>query len=32
MASQAAAIPSYRTEYGIWRVISASAVGTMIEW
>jgi MFS family permease len=32
MASQAAAIPSYRSEYGIWRVISASAVGTMIEW
>ena len=32
MASQAATIPSYRTEYGIWRVISASAVGTMIEW
>src|SRR6516164_3781660 len=32
MASQAAAIPSYGTEYGIWRVISASAVGTMIEW
>ena len=32
MASQAAAIPSYRTEYSIWRVISASAVGTMIEW
>ena len=32
MASQAAAIPSYRAEYGIWRVIFASAVGTMIEW
>ena len=32
MASQAAAIPSYRAEYGIWRVISTSAVGTMIEW
>src|SRR5262252_7311632 len=32
MASQAAAIPSYRTEYGIWRVILASSVGTIIEW
>ena len=32
MASQAAAIPSYSAEYGIWRVIAASAVGTMIEW
>ena len=32
MASQAAAIPGYSAEYGIWRVISASAVGTMIEW
>ena len=33
MASQANAIPMGGTaEYGIWRVILASAVGTMIEW
>ncbi len=33
MASRADAIPMGGTaEYGIWRVILASAVGTMIEW
>ena len=32
MASQAATFPSYSAEYGIWRVITASSVGTMIEW
>jgi MFS family permease len=32
MASQAAAFPGYSAEYGIWRVITASSVGTMIEW
>src|SRR5215472_4091406 len=33
MASRADAIPvGGTTEYGIWRVILASAVGTMIEW
>lgn len=32
MASQAAVLPHGNAEYGIWRVLSASAVGTMIEW
>src|ERR1700751_2795077 len=33
MASRADAVPMGGTaEYGIWRVILASAVGTMIEW
>jgi MFS family permease len=32
MASQAATIAGAQAEYSIWRVISASAVGTMIEW
>src|SRR5438270_7327135 len=33
MASRADGIPMGATaEYGIWRVILASAVGTMIEW
>src|SRR5260370_22186125 len=33
MASRADAIPMGGTaEYGIWRVILASSVGTMIEW
>jgi hypothetical protein len=33
MASRADAIPvSGSAEYSIWRVILASAVGTMIEW
>src|ERR1700746_3499478 len=32
MASQAAPFPSYSAAYGIWRVITASSVGTMIEW
>jgi MFS family permease len=32
MASQAAVLPHQEAEYSIWRVIMASAVGTMIEW
>jgi MFS family permease len=32
MASQAATIAGAQGEYSIWRVIMASAVGTMIEW
>src|SRR6202142_4204077 len=32
MASQAAALPGTSGAYGIWRVIMASSVGTMIEW
>jgi MFS family permease len=32
MASQAATFPGYSADYGIWRVITASSVGTMIEW
>jgi MFS family permease len=32
MASQAATIAGAQAEYSIWRVIMASAVGTMIEW
>ncbi len=32
MASQAGVLPHQNAEYGIWRVISASSVGTMIEW
>jgi MFS family permease len=32
MASQAAVLPGSNAEYGIWRVITASSVGTMIEW
>jgi MFS family permease len=32
MASNAVALPHHKAEYGIWRVIMASSVGTMIEW
>jgi MFS family permease len=32
MASSSAVIPGTSGEYGIWRVIMASSVGTMIEW
>jgi MFS family permease len=32
MASDVRAIPATGAEYSIWRVITASAVGTMIEW
>lgn len=32
MASQAATMPGTSGAYGIWRVIMASSVGTMIEW
>lgn len=32
MGSQAATIAGAQAEYSIWRVIMASAVGTMIEW
>src|SRR3989449_9880584 len=32
MSSQAAVTPSSAAPYGVWRVILASAVGTMIEW
>ena len=32
MASQAATMPGTSGAYSIWRVITASAVGTMIEW
>jgi MFS family permease len=32
MASQAAVLPGSNADYGIWRVIMASSVGTMIEW
>jgi MFS family permease len=32
MASQAVVLPHQNAEYSIWRVLTASAVGTMIEW
>src|SRR5271165_7666914 len=32
MASSAQVVRGVSAEYSIWRVISASAVGTMIEW
>ena len=32
MASGGQAVPAVNAEYSIWRVIMASAVGTMIEW
>jgi MFS family permease len=32
MASRAVGVPAGGAEYGGWRVISASSVGTMIEW
>jgi hypothetical protein len=32
MATQAAILAHGDAEYGIWRVIMASSVGTMIEW
>src|SRR5271168_1840529 len=32
MTTAAAAVGSTKPEYGIWRVIMASSVGTMIEW
>ena len=32
MATQAAVLTPGDAEYGIWRVIMASSVGTMIEW
>ncbi len=32
MASQAVIASEEQAQYGIWRVILASAVGTMIEW
>ncbi len=32
MSTSAAAAGSKQQDYGIWRVIMASSVGTMIEW
>jgi MFS family permease len=32
MATQAAVVSHGDTQYGVWRVITASSVGTMIEW
>jgi MFS family permease len=32
MATQAAILAHGDTQYGVWRVIAASSVGTMIEW
>jgi len=32
MATQAAVLTHGDTQYGVWRVITASSVGTMIEW
>jgi len=32
MATQAAVVNHGDTQYGVWRVITASSVGTMIEW
>jgi hypothetical protein len=32
MATQTAVLTHGDTQYGVWRVITASSVGTMIEW